>query len=210
MKNNIHIADNLKAAFIDYILDHFDDSVIIGHEVMYGSSGMFVDLILLYKGETYAIEVKSDADSLYRIDNQIKEYKKQFNYVIVVCGEKHLKTLRDKLPKGIGLYLFDNNAQITQIRKASSRTRLNKEEMLFSIKTSYLTKMADFPTTNMGPDAIRNKYAKKRISCIQETLYNYWASRLKTNYQNFMSERGSQTIPSDLSNFSSFRVEPAF
>lgn len=40
VKNSIrkyHIADDLKCAFIDYILAHFGPDVIIGHEVMYGS-----------------------------------------------------------------------------------------------------------------------------------------------------------------------------
>lgn len=66
MKNLVHIADSLKVAFIDFVLANFDDSVVIGHEVMYGSLGKFADIVLLYKGDTYAIEIKSDSDlSLY-------------------------------------------------------------------------------------------------------------------------------------------------
>lgn len=52
MKKMIHAADSLKAAFIDFVLDNFDDSVVIGHEVMYGSSGRFADIVLLYKHDT--------------------------------------------------------------------------------------------------------------------------------------------------------------
>lgn len=209
MKNLVHIADNLKAAFIDFVLANFDDSVIIGHEVMYGSLGKFADIVLLYKGDTYAVEIKSDADSLSRIDGQIHEYQKMFNYVIVVCGEKYLPQLREKLPSGVGLCLANNN-EVKELRKARRKTRLDKEEMLFSIKAAYLAKEADFPTTNIGCDSLRNIYAKKRTSSIQEILYNYWVSRLKPGFDCFLSDRGCYTIPSDLANFSSFRVQTAF
>jgi hypothetical protein len=210
MKNLVHIADTLKAAFIDFVLANFDDTVVIGHEVMYGSLGKFADIILLYKGDTYAIEIKSDADSLARIDDQVNEYQKQFNYVMVVCGKKYRKKLSEKLPKSVGLYMVNGDANVKEIRKATRKTRLDKIEMLFSINTAYLSKMADFPTSRIGSDAIRTKYTKKRISCIQEILYNYWVSRLKPGFDCFLSDRGSQTIPADLSNFSSYFVQQAF
>lgn len=210
MKNLIHAADSLKAAFIDFVLDNFDESVIIGHEVMYGSSGRFADIVLLYKGYTYAIEVKSDADSLYRIDGQIQEYQKQFNYVIVVCGQKYSRKLSEHLPKGIGLFQVNTNTGVKRLRKATRQTRLDKDEMLLSIKSSYLTKQADFPTSNISNDTIRYKFAKKKTSCVQEILYNYWVLRMKPAFQNFLSDRGEQTLPADLSNFSIYRVQPAF
>ena len=210
MRKLIHAADSLKAAFIDYVLETFDDSVVIGHEVMYGSYGKFADMVLLYKGDIYAVEVKSDADNLNRIDSQISEYQKQFNYVIVVCGEKYRKQLKDRLPKGIGLYTVSENANINELRKPARKTRLDKTEMLFSIKVAYLSKKADFPTANIGCDAIRSIYAKKRISCVQEVLYNYWISRMKPGFNNFLSDRGCQTLPVDLQNFTTYHVLPTF
>lgn len=210
MKNLIHAADSLKAAFIDFVLDNFDDSVVIGHEVMYGSSGRFADMVLLYKGYTYAIEVKSDADSLYRIDGQLNEYQKQFNYVIVVCGQKYSRQLSERLPKGIGLFQVNDHTEVKELRKPARKTRLDKEEMLLSIKAAYLSKQADFPIANISNDAIRSRFAKKRTSCVQEILYNYWVSRMKPGFLNFLSDRGVQTLPADLSNFSTYRVQTAF
>jgi hypothetical protein len=207
MKNLIHAADSLKAAFIDFVLDNFDESVVIGHEVMYGSSGRFADMVLLYKGYTYAVEVKSDADSLYRIDGQLNEYQKQFNYVIVVCGQKYSRQLSERLPKGIGLFQVDDDTCIKELRKPTKKTRLDKDEMLLSIKSAYLSKQADFPTANISNDTIRSKFAKKRTSCVQEILYNYWVSRMKPAFLNFLSDRGAQTLPADLSNFSIYQVQ---
>ena len=61
-ERSFHIADTLKTAFIDFVLTQFGEDVVIGHEIMYGSSGRIADLVILYKGDTYAIEVKSDSD----------------------------------------------------------------------------------------------------------------------------------------------------
>lgn len=209
-ERSIHIADNLKIAYIDYILNQFDEDVIIGHEVMYGTCGKIADLILLYKGETYAVEIKSDSDSLNRIDGQLHEYKKMFNYVVVVCGEKYKKELIQRLPKDVGLYQVLSNSSVHEIKRPRKRTRLDKTEMLFSVKTSYLKKKADFPTSHIGADAIRNKFAKKRTSYIQEILYEYWISKISPAFSSFLSDRGSQTLPVDLANFSSYRVLSAF
>ena len=210
MKKIIHAADSLKAAFIDFVLDNFDDSVIIGHEVMYGSSGRFADIVLLYKGYTYAVEIKSDSDSLSRINGQIHEYQRQFNYVIVVCGQRYSRQLCQQLPKGIGLFQVNGHTDVKELRKPTRKTRLDKEEMLFSIKSAYLSKQADFPTYNISTDTIRSKFAKKRTSCIQEILYEYWVARMKPSYENFLSDRGDCTIPSDLSNFAMYRVLSTF
>lgn len=205
-----HIADILKSAYIDYVLNTFDDDVVIGHEVMYGSCGRIADLVLLYKGYTYAIEIKSDSDSLCRIDGQVQEYQKQFNYVIVVCGTKYKSQLKQRLPKGIGLYMINSDSSVIEVLKPHRKLRLDKNEMLFSVKTSYLTKHADFPTAHIGADAIRHEYTKKRTSYVQEILYEYWRSKMTPAFECFMSDRGSQTIPNDLSNFSTYRVVPAF
>lgn len=210
MKKVTYAADRIKAAFIDFVLGNFDDSVIIGHEVMYGSLGRFADIVLLYKGYTYAVEIKSDADSLCRIDGQLHEYQRHFNYVIVVCGQKYCRQLCQRLPKGIGLFQVSGHTEVKELRKPTRKTRLDKEEMLFSIKSSYLYKQADFPTSNISTDIIRSKFAKKRTSCVQEILYNYWEARMLPGFRNFLSDRGSQTLPSDLSNFSIYHVQPAF
>lgn len=203
-------ANIIKSVFIDYILSQIEEDIIIGNEVMYGSTGKIADLILLHKGSTYAIEIKSDADNLNRIKDQITEYQKQFDYTIVVSGEKHTDKLSKLLPDGIGLYMVSDDLTISLLHRAKRQRKLNKDEMLFSIKTSYLVKIADFSTNEYNADEIRHQFTKKRTSCIQEILYNYWSNKLKPGFECFMSERGEETIVSDLSNFTSYKVSTVF
>ena len=164
------------------------DDVVIGNEIMYGTSGKVADLVLLHNGNTYAIEVKSDSDSLARIDGQLQEYQKQFNYVVVVCGQKFVKKLSQVLPEGIGLCTILEDDTVKDIRKPKKQTKLDKQEMLFSIKTSYLMKLADFPTAGKNADEIRMPFEKKRISFVQKILYDYWLSKMKPIFDLYLSD----------------------
>ena len=204
-----HIADDLKVAFIDYILEHFGQDVIIGHEMMYGSNERFADLVFLYKGYTYAVEVKSDSDSLNRINDQLDAYQKLFNYVIVVCGQKYKQHLKSNLPDGVGLFEVANERIVRRIKRPRRITsKLDKQEMILSIRASYLAQKADFPVARKSAFSIREQYCKKRTSYIQEILYDYWYAKLRPAYETFLSNRGVQTLPNDLANFSTLRVNP--
>ena len=204
-----HISDDLKCAFIDHILARWGNSVIIGHEMMYGSCEQFADLVLLHNGFTYAIEIKSNADSLYRIDNQIKAYRKVFNYVIVVCGERYKTHLKQSLPLGVGIVEINHDLIVKTIRRPKRETsNLDKKEMLYSIRTSYLARKADFPIKHRSAFEIRAMFENKRASYIQAILYEYWSLKLGPAYDCFISNRGGQTLPNDLASFATLRVVP--
>lgn len=181
-------ANSIKSVFIDHIISTMGDDVVIGNEIMYGTSGKVADLVILHNGNTYAIEVKSDSDSLARIDGQLQEYQKQFNYVVVVCGQKFAKKLSQELPEGIGLCTILEDDTVKDIRKPKKQTKLDKQEMLFSIKTSYLVKLADFPTAGKNADEIRMPFEKKRISFVQKILYDYWLSKMKPIFDLYLSD----------------------
>lgn len=202
-----HSSDLLKARFIDYILSVYGQDVIIGNEVMYGTAKKVVDLILLIKGKTYAIEIKSDEDNLKRIEGQITEYRKTFDYVIIVSGEKYSKSLQVSLPYDIGLYLISKDSQVKRIRKPHKQHKLLKNEMLCCIRSSYLKKLDNTNCSKLNSDEVRIHYSKKRISYIQEILYTYWEARFKPGFNNFLAERTNDfTLIDDLSSFCSLRV----
>ena len=69
MALTIRPSDIIKAKVIDFLIEKFD-GVVIGDEVMYGSNRKVVDLLALYNGETYAIEIKSVKDDLRRLPEE--------------------------------------------------------------------------------------------------------------------------------------------
>lgn len=51
---------------------------------MYGVKRKVVDLVVLKDDKIIAVEIKSDSDNLKRLEEQILEYKKIFDYVLTI------------------------------------------------------------------------------------------------------------------------------
>lgn len=63
------------------------ENLIIGNEFMYGIKRKVVDLVVLKNDKIIAVEIKSNSDNLKRLEEQILEYKKIFDYVLIVATE---------------------------------------------------------------------------------------------------------------------------
>ena len=77
------LAVELKAKFIDYILEQTQD-ITIGNEWTFGTNRSLVDLVLLSESSLTAVEIKSDRDRLDRLPEQIANYKLIFDFVYVL------------------------------------------------------------------------------------------------------------------------------
>ena len=79
---------------------------------MYGIKRKLVDLVVLKKNRTFAVEIKSNNDNLIRLEEQIREYKKIFDYVLIVTTEKHKNNIIEKVSDDIGIYVVQNDLSI--------------------------------------------------------------------------------------------------
>ncbi len=75
------------------------------------------DMIIL-NGTGTVYEIKSDRDSLVRLDNQIHNYKKAFSKVYVIAGEMHLEEILERTPKEVGVLSLVRWNRISTIREA--------------------------------------------------------------------------------------------
>lgn len=93
----------IKARFIDHILNSFcSDNICIGQEVMYGTNRLLADLVLVADGKLYAFEIKAYNDDLRRIENQLANYRKIFDFIYVITTENHLANIRNIHQKKVG------------------------------------------------------------------------------------------------------------
>lgn len=79
----LNSAEYIKCLFIDFLLSKGEDQI-IGNEFMYGVKRKVVDLVVLKDDKIIAVEIKSDSDNLKRLEEQILEYKKIFDYVLTI------------------------------------------------------------------------------------------------------------------------------
>lgn len=196
---NIESAEYIKVKLIDYYLSlYHKNNIIIGNEVMYGITRKVVDLVLLKNNGICAIEIKSEKDNLKRLDNQIVEYKNNFNSVIICTTEKHLDEIRKKITPSIGILLFKNDS-ILSIRKPTVKKRLSKIDTLHSIPGNYLRKLTDISyVKKMDSDQIRKHFEKLSFRKVQSIYFKYMESRLIENYRLFLTDKGHESHVDDL------------
>lgn len=74
----------------------------------------------IFNGTSSVYEIKTDRDTLKRLQNQVDHYRLFFDKIHVVTGESHLDTLLAELPRIVGLVVVNSRMQRTTIREAES------------------------------------------------------------------------------------------
>lgn len=169
------LANEIKEVFANYLQNNFNiDSM--GYEVMYGTSRRVVDMLAIIKNRTYAIEIKSASDNIKRLEGQINEYQKIFDYTIVVCSKNHITEISSLLNKNIGIYLI-NKKIISLIRKPTLNKKTIKFEMLNTIPSILVKKKYNIKGY-LNSDEIRVKASLRAKSNIHNFLVNYLIQKL--------------------------------
>lgn len=203
----LNSAEYIKCLFIDYLFSK-NEAQIIGNEFMYGAKRKLVDLIVLKKNKTFAVEIKSNNDSLIRLEEQIKEYKKNFDYVLIVTTEKHKNNIIKKISSDVGIYIVQDDLSIIKLRNPIIQKSKDKTELLYSINARYLRKIGHYPYGRYNADELRGLFAKKGISYIQRILFTYLYEKYNNKFSLFIKERGINTHIEDLCILSSsFQIE---
>ena len=122
-------------------------------------------------GSSYAYEIKTELDNTLRLEKQIQDYEKIFEFIYVVCHSKHLKEVRRIVPLKIGIKTFEiQNEEINfnDIRMAKRNKSIKKEYLLESLTSKeyayiirkYL-KIDKIPLYKEERKKILDKYMKK-------------------------------------------------
>jgi hypothetical protein len=97
--------------------------------------GCKADLAIL-NGTATVYEVKSERDSLVRLQRQIAAYTTVFSRVYVITAETHMNTVMRSLPEEIGVLQLSGRHQISTLREAVDRPERTSPAAIFdSIRT---------------------------------------------------------------------------
>jgi len=94
----------IRPVLIDSILSTEDDAVIFEELPLHRGAGR-ADIAAV-NGHLCGYEIKSERDSLLRLDSQVSHYESVFDYSTAVVAHKHLKKARAILPKRWGIKLI--------------------------------------------------------------------------------------------------------
>lgn len=183
-------ADEIKLSVIDYLIKKYPE-IIIGNEVMYGTVKKVVDLVALYKGQTYAIEIKSEKDNTRRLHDQLKEYARIFDYIIVVTHPKYTAEIMSLSKAKASIFeIFDEEIIVKTPLK---RNKPLKGEMIHSINISFLKKYLPLNKTGATSNNIRSQIARKyKVDDVHRMLYKFLELKLEERFKLYLKERGEK------------------
>lgn len=74
--------------------------------------------VAILNGTSTVYEIKSERDSLIRLESQVDEYRRFFARVNVVVGQNHLVAVQNLLPEDVGIMVLNQRFKISTIREA--------------------------------------------------------------------------------------------
>lgn len=187
----------IKAALIDWLYSKgmVHDAVII-NEMVVANWTRRADVVVA-NGHLYAFEIKSEVDTLKRLDGQVKSFSEHFDKVVVVAASKFISSILQEYPPEIGVLEASMNngslvfkqvraGRISTIKSVKSlSSHLPKVELVKLLKQNGINADAtarraslellldDIPLKRARAfvlDSIKNKY--------RETFESFNASRL--------------------------------
>ena len=88
--------------------------------------------VAVMNGVMHGFEIKSDSDSLCRLDDQIYAYEGVFDLITVVVGKRLIKAVEEELPVHCGIILAtrtDDRVKLTHRRKARKNPNQRKLDL---------------------------------------------------------------------------------
>jgi len=97
--------------------------------------GCKADVVIL-NGTATAYEVKSERDSLNRLERQVCAYRSVFARVYVISADEHIHAVQEAVPNDVGILQLNGRHQISTLRDAQEgQERISPTAILDSVRT---------------------------------------------------------------------------
>ena len=124
--------------------------------------------VAILNGTATVYEVKSERDSLSRLERQIAAYATVFAKVYVIAAEGHIRAVADTVPEYVGMLCLNNRHQISTLRDAADQPERTSPCAIFDsirieearmILLSFGFSIPDVPNTELHA-LLRKAFAK--------------------------------------------------
>ena len=196
---------SIKAAVIDRLLTTgaLDDAVLI-NEMVYANWSRRADLAVA-NGHLHAFEIKSDLDSLRRLEGQIAIYLERFDKLTVVIAPKYLSSVLEMAPPQVAVWCAseeDSGVKIKVVR-AGRMEKVKSRDVLID----YL--LRDELYCFLSSHGVRVRQSNSRsqlvnlaimqpITKLRAYVLHALKERYKESFNAFITLRKDITSPDDL------------
>lgn len=214
MSNFNPFEKEIKKAVLNHLLSKgkINNDTIVINELTIDSFARRVDLAILVDGKIIAYEIKSDADSLYRLSGQLEKYNQYFDKIIVVTTIKHIENILAMIPKNIEVWeVVEDKIKIKKRGKLDNIK--HKENYLDLLRVQDMRKLAKnfkIPLGTGGKREIKDILKKNinRISSqkIKVFVIDVISQRYKATSSNFIEniKIGNRVTVNDLNRLSPY------
>lgn len=115
---------DIREPLFDFLEESYGKSRIIEEKTMGKSRA---DIVMVVPDALYGVEIKSDADTYIRLDRQVKDYDRYFDFNIVVAGTSHGVHIREHVPDYWGIItveLIENTPDFYWLRHPDKNPKM--------------------------------------------------------------------------------------
>lgn len=206
----------IKAAAIDWLERKgvLKQSTLV-NELMVANSERRADLAII-NGHLHAYEIKSDADSLNRLEGQVKTYLKHFDKVTLICTKKFTIAALDKLPKEVEIIEIERtsskNYKLTTKRRGKRVKICKPEGFLSFVDKKNIIKLLRSNGVACPISITRSESYMLAEKLKSESWRNWTIEYLKKKYSEshsrFMATKNNPTDTKDLISLRKYKRSP--
>ncbi|SFO61732.1 hypothetical protein SAMN05216351_11928 [Pseudobutyrivibrio sp. JW11] len=157
---------DIREPLFEFLEESYGKTRIIEEKMMGRSRA---DVIMIITDALVGIEIKSDADTYTRLEGQIKDYDKYFDYNIVVVGSSHAMHVEEHVPDYWGIITVDEvdeKPDFYFLRKPeyNKKVKLNRKlELLWRPELGILLQRLGMPEyKTLSKPAVRKKIIESK------------------------------------------------
>ncbi|MFG1594207.1 sce7726 family protein [Halobacteriovorax sp. CON-3] len=163
-KNKVKLLEaDLKAVILNRLKQKglINKRSIIMNELTIGKFARRVDLAILINDKLIAFEIKSEADSLRRLESQVNTYLNYFDKVVVVSDSKFFPRIMSLIPDDVGLWEIESG-RVKVKRRGRLNAKIDNKRLIDFIDVVELRKLSS---------KLKVTHERKRRS-LEEALLN--------------------------------------
>ncbi|MCG3662544.1 sce7726 family protein [Aliarcobacter butzleri] len=201
-------------SFIEYLDNKYENKTITTEISVNTSYGVKVVDVVVSNGHSVAFEIKSELDTIKRLDSQVKGYSEIFDYVYLVYWKDKFNIEDMNLPHNIGIIVANWNDKQTKIKfeilKSAKINRIADQKKIASLLWKdelfyFLNKKDIYPKKNYAKDILVNLFEQYHTKTEAIKIFRFI---LKKRFEKgFLKYQESKRTPDCLEIFKSHKVD---
>ncbi len=155
-----------------------------------------IDLLLPTQKHLFAIEIKSEADNLNRLDGQVRKYLEYVDKVIVVATSKHIKNIMRNVPDQVAVWEVCKG-RIKVIQPGKIIPIKNTSKLLHLMKANELVKLSNklgFSSRSKKRHSTENALENVSKIALKQAVIENLTKRFFLAYSSFWKTLGEQSV----------------